>query len=145
MAADPTAGFGLRTREGGYPDHVAIPSTQGCAAGRPDPHHKVLRPVAPLALSKGDRRGHTHFSIKLGDHCTAPPPQRVCGGVMCRHQGCWHAEHPRGSERDIEPSTPNGCSWSHQARCDLPPDPAWWDGVAPHARHLLFGTGERRP
>lgn len=124
MAAGPTAGFGLGTRMGGYPDHVAIPSLQGCAAGRPDPSHKVPRPVAPLALSKGDRRGHTHFSIKLGGHCTPQRTPCVRGGVTCRHHDCGHAHHPRGRIHSGGPNTPDDLRRSRQARADFPPGPA---------------------
>ncbi len=143
MAADPTAGFGLGTRMGGYPDHVAIPSLQGCAAGRPDPSHKVHRPVAPLALLKGDRRGHTHVLINVGRHCTVPPPQRVHGGVTCRHHGRGHAHHPRCRIQPDGPNTPNGSPLSRRARADFPTGPAGRDDVAEHAHHLLSDLRDR--
>lgn len=142
MAADPTAGFGLGTRLGGYPDHVAIPSLQGCAAGRPDPHHKVPRPVAPLALLKGDRRGHAHVLINVGGHCTPPRTPCVRGGVTCRHHGRSHAHHPRCLVQPDGPNTPVDLRLSRQARTDLPGRLRRGD-VVDHTHYLPSGLRAR--
>lgn len=86
VAAGPTAGLVLGAREGRYPDHVASLLCKGVRPADWTPLTRSLGPVAPPALPKGGRRGHSTFQIKFGGHCIPLRPPCVAVTLTCRHR-----------------------------------------------------------